>query len=353
MPKTNQRAIDSIQKAHQIAFSPFIFQTVVALRKLGVLDTIFDYESKNGIDLKTLTEVTNIDIYGLGVLLELAETVEIVHKDENGSFSLTKLGYFLNYNESIIANLNFANDVCYKGLFHLSDSITSGNPEGLKELGNYKSIYQGLSTLPFNARNSWFRFDHFYSDEIFDEALLRVFQNKPKNLFDVGANTGRFALKVLNKHPEVNLTLVDLPGQLEVAEKNLKENGLLGKVDTVIMDWLSDNHSLNKKADAIWMSQFLDCFSEDEIVLILKECGSSLNKDGEIFIVETLTDRQKFPSAKLALEATSLYFTALANGNSKMYSSTVLKDLIDKAGLKLAEDLQLGEFHTLMVCKPK
>ena len=39
----------------------------------------------------------------------------------------------------------------------------------------------------------------------------------------------------------------------------------------------------------------------------------------ELLIIETFTDRQKFDNAKFILEATSLYFTVLANGNSKMY----------------------------------
>ncbi|WP_455169804.1 methyltransferase [Aegicerativicinus sediminis] len=353
MPAAQHKAIDAIQRAHQIAFAPFIFQTVISLRKLEILDLIFEHESEGGITLKSLSEKSEVDLYGLGVLLELAETMEIVLKNEEGKFQLSKIGYFLNFNESIIANLNFANDVCYKGLYHLPESVSKGTPEGLKELGNYQSIYQGLSTLPHNARNSWFRFDHFYSDEIFDEALEKVYRNCPKDLFDVGANTGRFALKVLQKYPETNLSLIDLPGQLDAAKKNLEQHGLFDKVNFIEIDWLGENPKLTKNADAIWMSQFLDCFSETEIISILKVCSNHLNSEGQLFIVETLTDRQRFPSAKMALEATSLYFTALANGNSKMYSSEVLKNLVEKSGLEVVEDLSLGDFHTMFVCQLK
>ena len=35
-----------------------------------------------------------------------------------------------------------------------------------------------------------------------------------------------------------------------------------------------------KGYDAIWMSQFLDCFSEEEIVSILKRCYDALDDDG-------------------------------------------------------------------------
>ncbi len=101
------------------------------------------------------------------------------------------------------------------------------------------------------------------------------------------------------------------------------------------------------------MSQFLDCFSKDEILKILTAAVSAMDSETELIIVETYTDRQKFSSAKLTLEATSLYFTALANGNSKMYSSEDFKNLLNEAGLTLKVDKRLGEYHTMFVCKKK
>ncbi len=58
------------------------------------------------------------------------------------------------------------------------------------------------------------------------------------------------------------------------------------------------------------MCQFLDCFSEDEIVKILSTCATSMDDDAELIIVETFTDRQDF-GFQFILEATSLYFTVL------------------------------------------
>jgi hypothetical protein len=78
-----------------------------------------------------------------------------------------------------------------------------------------------------------------------------------------------------------------------------------------------------------------------------------MSESTEVIIIETFTDRQKYDNARFSLEATSLYFTALANGNSKMYPASVFKKLIEEAGLKLTEDSKLGDYHTLMVCKKK
>ena len=51
---------------------------------------------------------------------------------------------------------------------------------------------------------------------------------------------------------------------------------------------------------------------------------------------------------------TSLYFTAIANGNSKMYNTEDMQQCIEQAGLEIErihDGLGLG--HSIMVCKLK
>jgi hypothetical protein len=192
MIKKSIRAIDALQEAQKIAFAPFVFQTAVSLRNMGVFQFIFKHQDTNEVSLDSISEALSISTYGLGVLLEMAESSDLVHKDENGSFSLTKTGYFLTYDATVNANINFTQDVCYKGLFHLEEAIKTGKPSGLKELGDWSTVYEGLSQLPKHIQKSWFEFDHHYSDPIFNEALQIVFEYAPKHIFDIGGNTGKF-----------------------------------------------------------------------------------------------------------------------------------------------------------------
>ncbi len=346
-------AMEALEEAHRIAFAPFVFQASVSLRKLGILDYIFDQRDAGGPTVEDISEKLSLSPYGVGVLLEIAETSNIVSKNSDNKFELTKVGYFLNYNTTASVNLNFTHDVCYKGLFYLDESIKTGKPEGLKELGQWPTIYEGLSQLKPAEQKSWFDFDHHYSDGIFEEALEKIFEKKPKTLFDIGGNTGKFSLKCCNFNEDVNVKIIDLPGQLNVALKNAENNGFKDRISGYPIDWLSENPQIPKGADIIWMCQFLDCFSEDEILKVLSTCAESMDENAELIIVETFTDRQHFKSSQFILEATSLYFTVLANGNSKMYPASVFLKLIDKAGLKMYNDIQLGEYHTMLMCKKK
>lgn len=347
------KAIDAIQEAQKIALGPFLFQAVVSLRKLGVFDAIFSKRKKGGITLSEIASELEISEYGIGVLLEIAESSDVVIRNEFNGFELTKTGYFLAYNETVNVNLNFTNEVCYEGLFHLPEAIKTGKPSGLKVLGEWATIYEGLSQLTPEVQQAWFEFDHHYSDGVFQEALKTVFKTSPKKIFDVGANTGKFAVAACGFTDDVAVKMVDLPGQLKKALANVKNNGFENRVSSHEIDWLSDNPSIPEGAELIWMSQFLDCFSEDEIVKILSTCVTSMNEDAELLIMETYTDRQKFDNAKFILEATSLYFTVMANGNSKMYAATDMIDMVDKAGLTITEDINVGEYHTIFRCKKK
>ncbi len=352
MSKKPLRAVEALQEAQKIAYAPHIFQATISLRKLGILNFIF--ESKDGVTLEEISKGTSVSEYGVGVLLEIAESSDIVSLNENNKYELTKIGYFLAFDKTVNVNINFNNDICYKGLFHLNDSIINGKAEGLKELGDWPTIYEGLSKLNEEQQKSWFEFDHHYSDYVFNDALEVVFQNPPKTLFDVGGNTGKFAISCCNYNEDVQIKIIDLPGQLKKALANARNSGFDNRIEGYEIDWLSDNPQIPGGADIIWMSQFLDCFSKQEIIKILTSCANSMDKDTELFILETFTDRQKFDNAKFILEATSLYFTALANGNSKMYKASEFLELIDEAGLYLKEDInQIGENHTILVCKKK
>ena len=100
------------------------------------------------------------------------------------------------------------------------------------------------------------------------------------------------------------------------------------------------------------MSQFLDCFGEEEIVSIVSRAAKIMDADSRLYIMETFWDRQRFEPAAFCLTMTSLYFTAIANGNSKMYHSEDMERLVKQAGLEV-ETIHdnLGQGHSIMVCK--
>lgn len=341
--------------AEFIAFGPVIFQTARIMLKLGIMDMLRD--SDNGLTVDEIAEKANISKYAAKCLLEASLCIGIVLVNtETDKFTISKTGWFLINDPATRVNINFNHDVNYLGWFNLEESLLEGKPVGLKTLGDWSTVYEGLSSLPKHIQASWFGFDHFYSDNSFDQALEIVFGNKPKTLLDVGGNTGRWALRCVDYDKEVNVTILDLPQQIGMMKDNIKGHNGAERIYGFGVDLLDESTEMpsDHKFEAIWMSQFLDCFSEEQIGSILRRTVKVMNENSRLYIMETLWDRQRFEPAALCLTLTSLYFTAIANGNSKMYHSEDMKRLVKEAGLEI-ETIHdyLGQGHSIMVCKLK
>ncbi|MFL7049479.1 SAM-dependent methyltransferase, partial [Vibrio cyclitrophicus] len=67
---------------------------------------------------------------------------------------------------------------------------------------------------------------------------------------------------------------------------------------------------------------------------------------------ELFWDAQKYDAASYSLNATSLYFTCLANGSSRFYRSEDFLEIVEEAGFEVVtrtDDIGLG--HTLLELK--
>ncbi len=345
-------ALEAKEAAQWISFGPVVFQSARVLRNSGVLHAI-EASGLDGITLEEITERVNLPLYGVRVLLESALSIRlIIVKDR--LYRLAKTGMFILNDELTITNMDFVHDVCYKGMYSLDKSIASGRPEGLKEFGTWSTIYEGLSELPDNIQRSWFSFDHFFSDNAFPMVLPRVLKDSPKKLLDIGGNTGKWAIACAQKDVEISVTIMDLPGQLQIAAKSISDYGLSERISLVPANILDEGQAFPAGFDVIWMSQFLDCFSEKQIISILKRSNQSLKEGGCLFILEPFWDRQRFEVAAFCLQQTSLYFTALANGNSQMYGSDVFIRCIEEAGFVILEQKDnIGLSQTLLKCVKK
>ena len=334
------RAIDAKVEAQKIAFSPLTFQAVRALLELGLLQKIEDAGDK-GITLSELAASSGISEYGVGVLCEMALGMGVLRFSSGSTegaehFVLGKTGWMLLEDDLTKANFNFVNDICYEGAFRLIDSVKNGKPEGLQVFGKqWTTIYEALSSLPPREKKSWFDFDHFYSDIAFPEALPIVFAAKPRHLVDIGGNTAKWAVACCRYDPDVQVTIVDLPGQTAVADKNAAAAGFAQRISTHAGNVLDAATVLPEKPDAVWMSQFLDCFSLHQVTKILRKVHEAATEQTDVYVLEPLWDKQLFEGAAYSLQATSLYFTCMANGNSKMYRYGELVSAIEEAGFSL------------------
>lgn len=353
--KERLSAREAQRQAEFIAWGPVVFQATRLMLKLGILELLRD--SEGGLTAAEVAEKAGLSTYAAKCLLEASLSIGTVLIDpSNDHYSVSKTGWFLLNDPATRVNIDFNHDVNYLGMHCLEESIKAGRPEGLRCFGDWPTIYEGLSSLPEQTKQSWLAFDHFYSDSSFEEALQIVFgEGRVRTLYDVGGNTGRWALRCVGRDKEVEVTILDLPGQIAMMQDSIAGKPGSERIKGYGIDLLDPEASFpqgKEGVDAIWMSQFLDCFSEREIVSILSRAREAMSDKTRLFIMETFWDRQRFEPAAFCLTMTSLYFTAMANGNSKMYHSDDMLRLIHEAGLEVQATYDgLGQGHTVLKIK--
>lgn len=346
----DRSALEAKSNAQKIAFAPIMFQAARGLRDLKILSYL--RRRKEGSSLEEIAKHAGISEYGALVLLEAGLSLEMIMVKDD-LYYLTKTGYFVNVDQLTRANMDFSHDVNYKAFYHLQEAVKEGKPAGLhREFGDWQTVYEALSEMPEKFRESWFRFDHYYSDTSFPQVMPILFRNNARKILDVGGNTGKFAIKCAEYNKDVEISILDLPGQLRDAEKNIREHGFEDRIKGHPINLLDFSTPYPKGYDIIWMSQFLDCFSEEEVGKLVSNARDAMDENSELFIMETLWDKQRFDASTYCLHATSLYFTCVANGNSRMYHSDDMRRLVEKAGLRVTEMIEdVGVSHTILICR--
>lgn len=276
-------AMEAVGAAQRLAFAPLAFQATAVLRDRGVLAALAAAPG-GAASIAEVAQATGLSVYAVRVLLEAGLGLHIVWRRDD-KYHLGKLGRFLLDDEMTRVNFDFSRDVCYRAAEHLEASLVEGRPAGLAEIGPWATLYQGLSAMPEPARQSWHAFDHFHSDQAFPAVAERLAADPPQRLLDIGCNTGRWAQHALTRLPALQVGLVDLAPQLARARDRLAAAGLAERASCHPVDLLDPHTALPDGHDLIWMSQFLDCFADEEIVAILRKVRAALAPGGRVWIL--------------------------------------------------------------------
>lgn len=345
-------AVGALKAAQYLAVSPFIFQAVVAMKKKGILAHFGKMSKNDSVSRSELAQISGLSDYAVSMLTDLAVAADLLIRNDDDTLSPTKIIHYLANDRMTNVNLDFSSEVCYEGLKSMTESLETETPKGLKVFtSSCATIYPFLSSLPEKARNAWFGFDHYYSDNVFSSVLPILFRERHfRHINDIGGNTGKFALAATEFSDDTRVTIIDLPQQCELAAANIREHGLEDRIDTCPVNILEESARLPSGGDLWWMSQFLDCFSSEQIEEILTMVYNAMDDSAMVAINEVFGDRQSNDIAGLVIEANSLYFTVMANGVSRFYHSDVFIRLVEKIGFKVHRMVEhVGLAHTLLI----
>lgn len=141
--KEKMSAYDAQRLAEFIAFGPVIFQASRLMIKFGILDLLDKHPE--GMTREELVEATGLSDYAVKCLTDASLSIgTILVDDSTDRFRISKTGFFLLTDKATRVNIDFNHDVNYLGWFNLEESLKEGRPAGLKTLGEWPTIYEGL-----------------------------------------------------------------------------------------------------------------------------------------------------------------------------------------------------------------
>jgi demethylspheroidene O-methyltransferase len=145
-------------------------------------------------------------------------------------------------------------------------------------------------------------------------------------LLDVGGGDGAFLVATGSKHPNLRLTLFDLPAVAERAQIHLAETGLQNRATIHSGDFAAD--PIPSGSDCVTLLRILCDHDDDRATSILSNLHRHLAPGTTVVVAEAMAGPSK--GARLAATYFGAYFLAMGSGRCR--SSLEIEEFLGAAG---------------------
>ena len=166
-----------------------------------------------------------------------------------------------------------------------------------------------------------------------------------RRVLDIGAGPGTYAIELCRRHPELRVTLFDLPGTLEVARWHVRASGFADRIDLIAGDYLRD--PLPGGCDLAFLSNIIHGEDTDTNRALMRKIHGALAPGGRLMIKDHVTDESGTSPAPAAIFSIAmLLFT-----RGRDYAFAEIRDwLVDAGFVRVEADvLPPGLISTLVV----
>ncbi len=171
-----------------------------------------------------------------------------------------------------------------------------------------------------------------------EEVCRKLHLNKYRSLLDLAGGQGTYAVRFVEKNPELKAVVFDLPDVTRIAREYINKSGMKGKVATKAGDCLKDSFG-KELYDIVFVSNLLHIYEPVENLKILKKCWDSLLKKGIVVIQEFILN-----SAKTQPLFGTLFSLNMLMGTHRgsSYSYVEMKEWLKDVGFKNIKRVNLN-----------
>ena len=130
---------------------------------------------------------------------------------------------------------------------------------------------------------------HFAIKLLLEEARLAT----AKSLVDVGGGIGDISAALLKKFPQLDSTILNLPGAVELVNENAAEKGVGDRLRGVAVDIYKEAYPT---ADAVMFCRILYSANEQLTTILCTKAFDALTPGGKVLILDMIIDNPEKPN---------------------------------------------------------
>ncbi|MEE9904007.1 bacteriochlorophyllide d C-20 methyltransferase BchU [Chlorobium sp.] len=240
-------------------------------------------------DTETLATATGSVPPRLGMLLEALRQMGVTCED-NGYWSLTPFAQAMFVPDADQPNLYMI--PVAKAMAHLSDAFYFRLADAVKGQLDFKGE---VPYPPVTREDNWYFEEihrsnaHFAIKLLLEEADL----SGVKTIVDVGGGIGDISAALLQKFTNLQSTILNLPGAIELVNENAAEKGVGDRLRGAAVDIYRENYP---QADAVMFCRILYSANEQLTGMMCRKAYDALPAGGKVLILDMIIDDPENPN---------------------------------------------------------
>jgi bacteriochlorophyllide d C-20 methyltransferase len=250
---------------------------------------LFTHLANEAKDVNSLAAAAGAVPPRLGMLLEALRQIGIT-SEENGQWCLTPFAKAMFAPNGENSNLYMI--PVTKAMAHLSDNFYLKMADAVRGKLNFKGE---VPYPPVTREDNWYFEEIHRSNAYFAIKLLLEEANlsNAKTLVDVGGGIGDISAALLKKYAQLQSTILNLPGAIELVNENAAEKGVGERLRGVAVNIYKDVYP---QADAVMFCRILYSANEQLADMMCRKAFEALSAGGKILILDMIIDDPASPN---------------------------------------------------------